>query len=81
MEGQDVLTLSFRRISDTVNVNLIPQFSVDLENWFEGEDFVPLVSEDDQGDGTTIVTYRASPSPQQDILRLFMRLRAEVTPE
>ena len=73
------LTMSFRRISDTVNVNLIPQFSVDLENWFGGEDFVSLVAAEDQGDGTTIVTYRATPEGQQDISRLFMRLRAEVS--
>ena len=78
MEGQDVLTMSFRRISDTVNVNLVPQFSVNLENWFGGEEFVPLVSEETQGDGTTIVTYRASPPQQEGVPRLFMRLRAEV---
>ncbi len=79
LPGGSALTMSFRRISDTVNVNLIPQFSVDLENWFGGEDFVSLVSAEDQKDGTTIVTYRATPEGQQDISRLFMRLRAEVT--
>ncbi len=78
LEGHDVLTMSFRRISDTGNVTLIPQFSVNLENWFGGEEFVPLVSEETQDDGTTIVTYRASPPQQEGVPRLFMRLRAEV---
>ena len=79
-EGR-TLTMSFQRISDTMNVNLVPQFSFDLENWVGGEDFVSLVSAVDQGDGTTVVTYRANPEEQQDISRLFMRLRAEITRE
>ena len=73
--------MSFQRISDTMNVSLIPQFSFDLETWFDGEEFVPLVSAEDQGDGTTIVTYRATPEGHEDISRLFMRLRAEITRE
>lgn len=75
---QKFLTMTFRRDNAADDVNLIPQFSVNLENWFEGEEFVPLVSEVDQGDGTSIMTYRAFPPQQESFPNLFIRLRAEL---
>ena len=78
---QNYLTLSFRRINEPGNVRLVPQYSVNLEQWFEGDEFVPLVSEEDQGDGTSLVTHRAFLPQQEDRPLLFMRLRAEVISE
>ena len=78
---QNYLTMSFRRITQPGNVRLVPQFSVNLEHWFEGDDFVPLVSEEDLGDGTSLVTYRASLPQQEASPQLFMRLRAEIINE
>ncbi len=77
---QNFLTMSVRRSNDAQDVVLIPQFSVDLVHWFSGEQFVPLISEIDQGDGTSIVTYRAFVPQQASFPTAFMRLGADLLP-
>lgn len=75
---QKYLTLTFRRKLAARDVKLIPQFSVDLIHWFRGTGFVPLVSEVDQGDGTSIMTYRAFIPQNQSFPNAFMRLGADL---
>jgi hypothetical protein len=75
---QKFLTLTFRRTLAAQDVTLIPQFSVDLIHWFRGTGFVPLVSEVDQGDGTSIMTYRAFIPQNQSFPNVFMRLGADL---
>lgn len=77
---QDFLTMTVRKSNGVDDVNLIPQFSVNLIHWFSGEQFVPLVSEVDQGDGTSILTYRTVIPRQSTFPSVFIRLGAELLP-
>ena len=75
IEGEFPL-FSFRRALGTTDVTVWVEWSEDLEQWESGEDFVRLVSEETNKDGTRTVVYRTTQSlttaPTQ-----FLRLRAK----
>jgi len=73
------LTLRFRRsLLAQHTLDLQPELSSDLATWTGGDALI-LVSEQDQGDGTSIVTYRSA-APATAAPAQFIRLRAAVTP-
>jgi hypothetical protein len=69
------LVLSYQRNLYGQNiVTLTPEISTDLENW-DGTPEIVFVSEIDNNDGTSTVTYRSA-TPISANERAFMRLRA-----
>jgi hypothetical protein len=69
------LVISYQRNLYAQNiVTLTPQISTDLETWNETPDIV-FVSEIDNDDGTSTVTYRSA-LPVSDQQKSFMRLKA-----
>ena len=73
----DYMTITYRRNLSADDVALLPEGSVDLRTWFGGEANFPLVSEVNQGDGTTLVTRRTLlPFSAGPVPNLYFRLRA-----
>ncbi len=72
----EYLTISHRRNLAADDVVINPETSSDLVTWRSGEGEFVLVSEVHQGDGTSVVTYRAfAPHDPGANPRVFMRLR------
>ena len=69
-------SFSFQRALGTTDVTLWVEWSENLEQWESGEDFVRLVSEETNKDGTRTVVYRTTRSLKTAPTQ-FLRLRAE----
>lgn len=71
------LTLTFRRSLAADDVVLVPELSYDFINWTRGENIFELESEENQGDGTSILIYRTvQPFDAEKNPQAFVRLRA-----
>ena len=72
----EYLTISHRRNLAADDVTIAPEISADLLTWRSGDEEFVFVSEDHQGDGTSVVTYRTTaPYAPEAGLRVFMRLK------
>ena len=73
------LTLTFRRNLTADDVVLTPEVTWDLGSWLRGEPHLLYLSEDNQGDGTSLVTYRtASPYDHTTQFRGFFRVEVSM---
>lgn len=71
------LTLTFRRSLAADDVVLVPELSYDFINWWRGDNMFELESEENQGDGTSILVYRTvKPFDAEKNPQAFVRLRA-----
>ena len=77
----DYLTLTWQRNITADDVEITPELSTDLLTWVSGEPHLIFVSETNQGDGTSLVTYRtADPFDPQTSPRAFLRLNVTLLP-
>lgn len=76
---RDYLTIRYQRHIIADDTELIPESSLDLVQWESGEPHLIFVSEVNQGDGTSIITYRTGhPYDPVTSPHLFLRLKASV---
>jgi hypothetical protein len=71
----EYFTITWRRNLAADDVELVPEFSEDLGTWHPGDTRLVFVSETNQGDGTSLVTWRVA-APAASSPRAFLRLRA-----
>jgi hypothetical protein len=74
--GGDFLTISYDRRVGVIGLELVIEFSDELEMW-EDAMVSPLGSPIDNGDGTQELVF-ASTIPLADVPRQFLRLRLEL---
>jgi hypothetical protein len=74
----DYLVITHRRNLAADDTVVVPELGSDLVSWSSGEPDLVFVSEVNQGDGTSLVTYRcAEPFDPVTTSSAFLRLRVE----
>lgn len=77
--SNDYLTISFQRNLSADDIVIRPQLSYDLETWLSGDTELVFLSERNQGDGTSQVTYRTTrPYAPLTEPRVFLRIEVSL---
>ncbi|MCH2060071.1 MAG: CotH kinase family protein [Verrucomicrobiales bacterium] len=78
-DREDYLVIEFTRSLDTSGVVMIPELSPGLEQWGDTESELVMIGEQDNGDGTSTVSYRTvQPLKRLPGITRFFRIRVDL---